>query len=477
MMGLRLIQRFGRLLSIFAGLYALAAMLCFGLAEFRSALIFLSIAGLSGFLAFISIISSIAEPRSETNIDALMFLILFWMIGPVLTSIPYLFILPDMTVASLLFEGVGALTTSGASGFAPSDLPNALHIWRGLVQFFGGIVVTTFAIVILATLNLTGTGVHRSLLFTYQHQDLYNRVISIGKIVCFIYILFAGFAFIVLMATGASEVQAFSLALGGISTGGLSPIDGPLAQIISPFGAFIFAILCFFGVLNFAVIWDVARLRRGRAIIRLFTNVEHRALFVMAGIIILLSMLYFRGAHIIDSVIEALFFISSTGYDYNIIGIEMLPSIILIAFALVGGSALSTAGGLKIIRVLLLFRHLQTDLSRLSHPSRVYPVKFRGQVIRDRAFLSIWMYFFGYTCVFGFGIVAFAASGIGFETSVTLSAGMLSNMAPLLPYTFSDFSLISLTDTQKMIGAALMFVGRVEVLALFALMSAGPWKN
>lgn len=477
MMSLRLIQRFGRLLSVFAGLYAIAALLCLGLIEIRAAFVFLSLAVVIGLIGFIFIISSTYRANNETNIDALMFLVLFWIISPILSALPFALIMPNMTLSGLVFEGVGSVTTSGASGFLPSELPNSLHIWRGIVQFFGGVIVATFAIVILATLNLTGSGIHRSLLFTQQHEDIYARVVYIGRIVAMAYGGLAAFAFIILLMAGASPVQGFCLALGGVSTSGLSPVDGPLASIISPFGAFLFALICLFGALNFAIIWDVIRLRNLRSLIRIITNVEHRAMLVMTGILFIVSGLYFGGANLKDSAIEALFFISTAGYDYNIIALEMMPPIILIAFALVGGSALSTAGGLKVIRVLLLFRHLETDLSRLSHPSRVYPVRFRGRLIDDRAFLSIWMYFFGYTCIFGFGIIAFAASGIEFETSVSLSAAMISNMAPLVPYTFSDMTLIQLSDAQKLIASALMFIGRVEVLAIFAILSARPWRN
>lgn len=477
MMSLRLIQRFGRLLCIFAGLYALSALLSFAVGLPRSAITFLSLTVFSGMLGFIFIISSNYKARSETNVDALMFLILFWIIAPILSAVPYAIIMPDMSIASLLFEGIGAVTTSGASAFLPSDVPTSLHIWRSLVQLFGGIAVTTFAIVILATLNLTGIGIHRSLLFTYQHQDLYARVVAIGRIVAAIYGCLVVVAMITLLMAGASPIESFCLALSGISTSGLSPIDGPLAGLISPLGAFIFSILCLFGAFNFAVIWDVVRLRNGRSFLRMFTNVEHRAMLVMAGVLLLISLFYFGGVNLMDSLIEVFFFISTAGFDYNIIALEMLPPVTLIVFALVGGSAISTAGGVKIIRILLLFRHLETDLSRLSHPSRIYPVKFRGQIIDDRSFLSIWMYFFGYTCVFGAGIMAFAWTGANFETAATLSASMLSNMAPLLPYTFSDFTLTSFTDGQKVIASILMFAGRVEVLAVFALLSAGPWKN
>lgn len=477
MMVLRLIQRSGRLLYIFAALYAAAALLSVGIAEYKAVIVFISLALVFGLMGFILVISSIAETRNETNIDALMLLILFWGIGPVLSALPYAVLVPDISAAGLYFEGMGAITTSGASGFLPSELPNSLHIWRALVQALGGIVVATFAIVILATLNLTGTGIHRSVLFTHQHEDLFARLMAIGRIVMFVYLGLAALACSVLLLSGASPVQAFCLALGGISTGGLSPSDLPLARIITPSGALVFALICLFGAFNLAVLWDVVRRRDVRSVLQIITNVEHRGLLVMIGVLTLLSIFYLGWPNFLDSFIEAIFFVSTTGFDYNIIALELIPPVILIAMALIGGSALSTAGGLKIIRLLLLFRHLETDLSRLTHPSRVYPVKFRGQHIRDISFLSIWMYFFGYTLLFGGGIMAFAATELGFDNSVALSAGMLSNMAPLLPFTFAEISMTDLSDTQKMVASGLMFAGRVEVLAVLALISTKRWQN
>jgi len=474
---LRLIQRSGRLLFLFAALYAVTAILSVGIVEIRAAIIFLSLAFIFGVLGFIFIISSVTEPHSETNIDALMLLMLFWCVGPIFCAIPYAFLMPDMTLSALFFEGVGAITTSGASGFLPSELPNSLHIWRALVQGLGGIVVTTFAVVILATLNLTGTGIHRSVLFTHQHTDLFARVVSIGRIVAMVYLSFSFIAIIVLLLAGASPVQAFCLALGGVSTGGLSPTDLPLAHVIAPVGALLFALICLLGAFNFAVLWDIVRRRDKRAILRAISNVEHRGLLVMIGILTLLSIFYLGWPNFFDSLVEAIFFVSTSGYDYNIVALELIPPVVLIAMTLIGGSALSTAGGIKIIRLLLLFRHLETDLSRLTHPSRIYPVKFRGQHIRDISFLSVWMYFFGYTLLFGGGILAFAATGLTFDMSVTLSAGMLSNMAPLLPYTFSGLAMTELSDLQKMIASGLMFAGRVEVLAILALISARRWES
>ncbi|MEM7730875.1 MAG: potassium transporter TrkG, partial [Pseudomonadota bacterium] len=157
----------------------------------------------------------------------------------------------------------------------------------------------------------------------------------------------------------------------------------------------------------------------------------------------------------------------------------MVPAPILIATALIGGSALSTAGGIKIIRLLLLFRHLGTDVARLSHPSRVKPIEFRGRAVKDDAFLSIWMYFFGYSLCFAIGALFLAASGLNLEDALAVSAATLANIGPLLDLTLPSSGLryAEFTGLQMTLAAGLMLIGRVEVLVALSLLVPSTWRQ
>ena len=181
--------------------------------------------------------------------------------------------------------------------------------------------------------------------------------------------------------------------------------------------------------------------------------------------------------HLHTMIVEAAYMASTTGFDFHIVGVDILPPSMLIALALIGGSALSTAGGVKIIRVLLLFRHLRTDLDRMSHPSRVRAVRFQGEIIEDKGFLSIWMYFFGYTLVFAMGIMALGAAGIEFTHAVAACAGALSNMGPLLAATYPELTYASMSPLTLFVLTIIMLLGRVEVLAAFAVISPSLWRN
>ena len=475
----RIILWLGNTFVISAILLAATSFFAFFMLDVSSAIGMASTALGTGLLGAVLIATTFKTHARETNADALLFLLTFWLVFPLVAAIPYLVLGACSDWVSAYFEAVSAFTTTGASTLNAEELPRTLLIWRSILQWFGGVCIATFAVVILAALNLAGTGVHRSMLFTLKKGELFERLIAIGKVIAGVYVFLAAICFIAMVITGTAAFDAFCLSLSGVSTGGLTPQSGPLANYLGRVSSMILAVFCFIGAMNIAVVWDVLRLRRWTNFLNLFKNVEHRGLLVISASLAAFAFFFVGFGHSFTLITESLFFVSSAGFDYNVIGIEMLPPVILIAIALIGGSALSTAGGVKMIRILLLFRHLSTDMSRLSHPSRVVPVSFKKQHIPDRAFLSIWMYFFGYTLSFALGIMALGAAGLAFEDAVATSAASLSNIGPLLPATLPESGLTyaDFTTAQKLISTLFMLVGRVEVLAVLVLFTPSFWAR
>lgn len=475
----RIIHWLGNSFIICAVLMAVPAISSFMMLDIPSVMGLSAVILGVGVLGLILIWTTQNTPARETKADALLFLLLFWLLMPAIMALPYLTLNAVSDFTSAYFESVSAFTTTGASALNPDDLPKALLLWRSLVQWFGGICVATFAVVILAALNLAGTGVHRSMLFTLDKEELFARLTSIGQIVASVYAFLAALCFLALMLTGTELFSALCLSLSGVSTGGLMPQSGPMSHYVGRFGAFFLAIFTVLGAMNISILWDFFRLRKWRSFFALFRSVESRGIFFLAASLFGLGLVLVGPAQGYTLFIESLFFVSTVGFDYDVIGLEMLPSAVLIAVALIGGSALSTAGGVKIIRLLLLFRHLFTDLGRLTHPSRLIPVTFKGQQIADRAFLSIWMYFFGYTLFFGLAILTLGATGLEFEDAVVTGAASISNMGPLLPATLPESGLTyaDFTSAQKVASAFFMLVGRVEVLAVLILFIPSFWRR
>lgn len=432
---------------------------------------------IAGLLGGILVFTTRQTGSRENAKDALIYLVLFWVFTPAILALPFILSGVCGNYSRAYFEAVSALTTTGSSALTPEELPRTFLLWRALLQWCGGVLAATFAVVILAALNISGTGVHRSKLFTLKRGHLFSRIIGIGRVVAAIYALIAAICFGVLMISGSTIFDSLCLSLSAISTGGLTPHSGGISAYVSSFGAFILAITCVFGAANIAVLWDLLRLQNMISLRRALNNIEHRGIFTICAVLVIFGVFYAGIDNLFAVIVEAIFFASSAGFHYEVIGLDILPPSLLIAAALIGGSALSTAGGLKVIRVILLLRHSATDIDRMSHPSRVKLVKFKGQILPDQAFLSIWMYFLGYTLVFAAGILALGATQMNYPQAVASAAGGLSNMGPVLSYTFPLTQYSVMSDMQLNVLTVLMLMGRVEVLAALALFSPSLWRQ
>lgn len=473
----RIILWLGYAVLFCAAIMGLTALFSLAFGEGTTGALFLFIGVLAALFGGLMAFTTRQAPVRESTKDAMIFLLLFWLATPIVLCIPFKLsgVTPDWTRA--YFEAVSAFTTTGASTLVPEDLPRSFLIWRSLLQFCGGVVSATLAVVILAALNLKGSGIHKSKLFTLRRGELFPRLIAIGRIVGFVYLIIASACFALLLVSGTSLFNAFCLSLSAVSTGGLTPESGGLSNYVGKFGVMILAITCAFGAANIALVWDFLRLKTWRGTRRMLFNLEHRGMFVMMAVIILFGASYAGLANLFPVIIEAIFLVTTTGFNYEVIGIDIVPPSVLIMTALVGGAAISTAGGLKVIRLVLLLSHAVTDVDRLSHPSRVKLVHYKGQALPDRAFMSVWMYFFGYTLVFGVGTFALGVAGAGFPIAVSASAAALSNVGPLLEATFPLQTYAELNSAQLSILSALMLLGRVEVLAAMAAFTPSLWKN
>jgi trk system potassium uptake protein TrkH len=467
----------GFALLTYAGLMLLTAIGSVILKEYASAQIFSVLAIVVALVGGVAVLTTKDTPTLENTREAIIFIVLFWLIIPFFACLPYLSLGVSSDLNHAYFEAVSAVTTTGASTLIPEEVPRAILLWRALLQWSGGVIVATFAVVILAALNLSGIGVHRSIFFTLKKGELFTKLLDIGRLITFLYGVVALVCAVLLVLFGTPIFDAVCLSLTAVSTGGLTPRSGELAGYVSGLGAFVLAFTCLLGAANVSLLWDVLRRRNISALRELVLNVEHRGSFVIVVVFFVVSFLYLGHMHVHTAAVEAAYMASTAGFDYQVMGVDIMPSSIMIALVLIGGSALSTAGGIKIIRMLLLLRHLRTDFDRMSHPSRVVPVKFQGQIVDDDTFLSVWMYFFGYTLVFALGIMALGATGTDFQYAVTASAAALSNTGPLLmaahpEYTYSDMHSVSLS-----VLTVVMLFGRLEVLAMFAVMTPNLWKN
>lgn len=473
----RIISWFGYSLMLCALMMAATMLVAFSVGELSAIIFYGFWAMILSATGGVFYLISYNITASETYRELLWFFLLFWMLMPVILALPYIYFVPSLHFLEAYFESVSAFTTTGASRLVAESLPQTLLFWRSLLQWVGGVSAISFAAVILVSLNMTAVSVHRSVLFSFQPGTLFSHLLHVLGMVVSLYGLITLVCCVLLILSGNNVLESLCLALSGISTGGLTPRSGPLESYVSPFGGFVLALTSLIGAMSFVVLWQAVRQRKSHDIRRMVSSIEHRMLGVIILFLFLSSLFFVPYRNVPALCLDIVFFVSSTGFGYAASSLEFIPMAVLVACALIGGASLSTTGGLKLMRLLLLVRHILTDMQRLTHPSRIVPIEFQQQIVPDKDFLSIWMYFICFTLAFGLAIVCLAISGLGLEQAIVSGAATLANMGPLLSVqdiglTYADFSIWQLS-----LLSLIMLVGRVEVVAVLAIFSTGLWRK
>jgi trk system potassium uptake protein TrkH len=417
----------------------------------------LGLTGVIGvFIGAVIVVSTRGADRPARAPAALRLALLGWITCPLLAA-PSLAPLAG-GLQEGVFEAYSAMTTTGASLADPDGAPRSLVLWRAALQWLGGFASLVLAVTVFAALDQRGAGIRRSTLLTVQDNNLFTNLGRTSRRLGGLYALLTLFGVVLLMVTGAELFDALCLAMSGISTGGMSPRGEPLAAWLPAPGILALALICLTGAWNFALIYEMItrrRLSRSASDLRAML-----ALCLMTGVAAGLA----GGAAWTGpvSALEALFAVTTSGFQIGEGG-PILPPAVLILLALLGGSAVSTAGGIKMPRVILLVRRAGEELSHLAHPSAAVFTRFAGRKASDEALVSVWVYALAFPVALGVGTAVLGACGLDFETAWQVAGASLSNAGPLAQVDYA-----AMPGAAWMAASAIMVLGRLEVLAAAA---------
>lgn len=429
---------------------------------------------LSGFLgSFLGVFSTILfndKTGSAGPREGVLLVVGFWILIPLLAVPPFFFSGVSQSLPEGLFESVSNLTTTGSS-LKDSIQPEGIRAWRAVLQLFGGIASVVLAVVVLAALNLSGPGVHRSHLLTLPKDDFFGRNWSIAAIVALVYSIMVLFGWISISAAGETPLNALTRSVAAVTTSStLSGEGGAFAY--TAFVATIVSILLFLGATNIAYHADLLRPGGWKRYLN-----DREAISLIVGIVLvggLVCLLNWRFD--IRLFAEALSYMSTSGM--SVTGVEsflsQVPQPIPELLAFVGGAALSTAGGIKIARVLLLMNRAGAEFKRLAFSKAMAILSYQGRKRQDDVVIGVWVYLIAYigaNFIVGMGL---SFSGVDFESSFRASVGALSNTGPLVDVAVLDQAPSVLTLLLLSAGCIL---GRIEVLVLLPLLTVDFWRR
>ena len=407
-----------------------------------------------------------------------------WVIFSFIGLLPYWVsgYIPSFTDA--FFETMSGFTTTGATILSDIEvIPRSLLFWRSLTHWMGGLGIVVITMAILPIFGFNGSQIYTAEVTGLSKEKLHPKVSGTAKRLFMIYLVMSFSGIVALWLAGMSPFDAVNHALSTVSTGGFSTKNTSIAYWHSPAIEWIIIVLMTGSAINLSLYYFLAvgNFRR------FFKDEEMRtliAIIVSTAAIIVFTQLIFWGFPLEDigeNVRGALFTVSSlistTGFysvDYS--GwISVAYMLLLLTF--VGGSAGSTSGGVKVIRVLLVFKYCYYEFKRMIHPHAVFPVRYNGRAVKEEYITRMLAFILLYVILSLFGAMILCISGLGFEESISSMVSCLGNVGPGLGHLGPLDNYQSLPAFAKWFMSFAMLVGRLEIFTVLLIFTPNFWKR
>ena len=442
--------------------------------------------------------SNLARTQLSTLVATFIFM-------PVVFALPFHEASRSASFLNSWFEMVSSFTTTGATLYDnPQRIAPSLHLWRALVGWLGGLLTWIAALAILAPLNIGGFEVRSSMRATDTRQthtqinrraDTSERLLRYGRALIPVYVGLTTALWVGLLAAGEIPFVAICHAMSVMATSGISPIGGTHYGASGVVGEMLIFVFLAFGIsrLTFSAglfsndnrkLWKDPEVQMAFALVVIVPTLLILRHFVGAAEDAAGTDLRSALAALWGAIFTVLSFLSTTGFesaewldarDWS--GLET-PGLILVGLALVGGGVATTAGGVKLLRVYALFRHSERELERLVHPNSVGGSGQEARLIRRQGAYISWIFFMLFALSIAAVMLMLTATGVQFETAMVLAVSALSTTGPLASVAAEHpISYAGIPEMAKAVLAFAMVLGRMETLAIIALLNPEFWRS
>lgn len=445
---------------------------------------FIASAGLAGFVGAALAAATRGSAQDFGRHESFLFVVLAWPALAAFGALPFYFAEAGGSVIAAYFEATSGLTTTGATLInGLESVPSALLLWRALLQGIGGFFTIVVAVVVLSSLAVGGGDLLSSAIPRGEGASIPQRMAQVARELSWIYLALLTVCAALLWLAGMAPFEAICHALSTVSTGGFSTRDGGIAAFDSWYVEIVLTAFMVMGALNFTLHWA---LFNGRTLAYRH-NPEWRYFFyaTIAGVLLMtIAAVVHGGAEPTDAarigVFAAVSALSTTGYSSAVGGADglALSPMLVIALVLVGGSAASTSGGLKLFRLAVLLKQALRELRRLTHPHAVVRVRLADLHIDDGHIWAVWSFFFIFILTIAATALILALDGLETSAAIAAAVATLANAGPAMhlidpsapPY--GEFSA-----GVKLVLVLVMVMGRVELLTFFVLLNPSYWRN
>lgn len=416
--------------------------------------------------------------------DGFLVVVLFWTVLAVFGAFP-LFLMEEfpLTITDAFFESMSGLTTTGATVITGLDsLPKSILYYRQQLQWLGGMGIIVLAVAIMPMLGVGGMQLYRAETpGPMKDSKLTPRITETAKALWYIYFSLTVACAVSYWIAGMDAFDAIGHSFATIAIGGFSTHDQSMGFFNNPA---IEAIAMFFMLLaaaNFSLHFIALR---SRSIMGYFRDSEYRTFLVIivATSFIIISSLISHKAYDSNTTAtqQGLFHLISiattTGFTSS--GFAWWPSVIpvlLLMLSFIGGCAGSTAGGIKVMRIQLLYKQGSREIVRLVHPNALLSIKLGNQVISGNVINAVWAFFSLYILSYALIAILLCATDMDWITAFSAAAACLNNLGPGLGEVANNYASVSTSG--KWILSFAMLLGRLELFTLLVLFTTTFWRN
>jgi len=409
---------------------------------------------------------------------------LSWLILGTSGAIPmYLAESMNLSIVDAVFEAISALTTTGATILTNIDgLPHSILFYRQLLQWLGGMGIIVLAIAILPMLRIGGMQMFKAETpGPMKDQKLTPRITETAKTLWYLYLGITAVCALAYYMAGMNLFDAVGHAFSTLATGGMSTHDESIGYFNNSLIELICMVFMLIAGINFAshfIAWRSASVKvylKDTEIKTYFSFVI--AAFFITSIIVILNDTY---PTLYESIRHAAFqvvaMVTNTGFaTENISTMPWMLPLFLMILGTVGACAGSTSGGLKLIRLILLYKLSMRELYRLIHPHGKFIIKLDGKTVNYRVLDSVSAFILQFMFLLVVFTLILMTLGEDVTTSGTAALSALANLGPALGDASSNYA--SLNDGSKWVLALVMIFGRLEIFTIFVLFIPAYWEN